>query len=89
MALCYYLAEHQFRVLRYDPTNYIGNSEGELQQTTLRSMQHDLGKVIEFVRHTWPQAPVIVIASDLAARACSRPPRKPAARFAPFDQSFH
>ena len=68
-ALAYYLAAHHFRVLRYDPTNHIGNSEGELQQTTLRSMQHDLERVIEFVRQTWPQAPVVVIASDLAARA--------------------
>ena len=69
MALSYYLAQHRFRVLRYDPTNHLGNSEGELQQTTLRSMQHDLEKVLEFVRHTWPQAPIVVIAGDLAARA--------------------
>jgi len=69
MALSYYLAQHRFRVLRYDPTNHLGNSEGELQQTTLRSMQHDLEKVMEFVRHTWPQAPLVVIACDLAARA--------------------
>ncbi len=69
MALSYYLTQHRFRVLRYDPTNHLGNSEGELQQTTLRSMQHDLEKVLEFVRHTWPQAPIVVIAGDLAARA--------------------
>ena len=68
-AFSYFLAEHHFRILRYDQTNHLGNSEGELQQATLRSMQHDLAKVIEFVRHTWPQAPVMVIASDLAARA--------------------
>lgn len=68
-ALAYYLAEHHFRILRYDPTNHLGNSEGELQQTTVRSMQHDLEKVIEFVRQTWPQAPIVVIASDLSARA--------------------
>ncbi|WP_455377033.1 PilZ domain-containing protein [Petrachloros mirabilis] len=69
LAFSHYLAEHRFRVLRYDHTNHIGNSEGELQHTTLRSMQHDLFKVVEFVRHTWPQAPTLVIASDLAARA--------------------
>ena len=68
-ALSYYLAEHQFRVLRYDHTNHLGNSEGELQHTTLRSMQHDLSTVVDFVRHTWPQAPVLLLASDLAARA--------------------
>ncbi len=68
-AFSYYLAEYRLRILRYDHTNHIGTSEGELQHTTLRSMQHDLSRVVEFVRHTWPQAPILVIASDLAARA--------------------
>ncbi len=80
-ALAYYLAEHHFRILRYDPTNHLGNSDGELQHTTLRSMQHDLDKVIEFVRDTWPQAPVLVIASDLGARAAL----KSAAQIRPLD----
>jgi len=80
-ALAYYLAQYQFRTLRYDPTNHLGNSEGELQHTTLRSMQHDLEKVIEFVRQTWPQSPVIVVASDLAARAAL----KTAAHVRPLD----
>ena len=80
-ALAYYLAEHQFRVLRYDPTNHLGNSDGELQHTTLRNLQHDLDKVIEFVRDTWPQAPVLVIASDLGARAAL----KSAAQIRPLD----
>lgn len=68
-AFAHYLAAHRFRVLRYDHTNHIGNSDGELQHTTLRSMQHDLAKVIEFVRQTWPEIPLVVIASDLGARA--------------------
>ena len=68
-ALAYYLAAQGLRVLRYDHTNHLGNSDGELQHFTLRSMQHDLFKVVEFVRHTWPQAPVVGIASDLTARA--------------------
>ena len=80
-ALAYYLAQYQCRILRYDPTNHLGNSEGELQHTTLRSMQHDLEKVIEFVRQTWPQAPVVVVASDLAARAAL----KTAAHIRPLD----
>jgi SAM-dependent methyltransferase len=80
-ALAYYLALHQFRALRYDPTNHLGNSEGELQQSTLRSMQHDLEQVTDFVRQTWPQAPVVVIASDLGARAAL----KAAAHVRPLD----
>jgi PAS domain S-box-containing protein len=66
--LSYYLAHHRLRVLRYDHTNHVGLSDGELQQTTLRSMQADLLKVVEFVQHTWPTAPLIVMASDMAAR---------------------
>lgn len=68
-AFAHYLAAHRFRVLRYDHTNHIGNSDGELQHTTLRSMQHDLAKVVEFVRQTWLETPLVVIASDLGARA--------------------
>ncbi len=66
--LSYYLAHHRLRILRYDHTNHVGLSDGELQQTTLRSMQADLLKVVEFVQHTWPTAPLIVMASDMTAR---------------------
>ena len=65
----YYLAAHHLRVLRYDHTNHVGTSEGELQHSTLRGLQQDLSKVVEFVGHTWPRSPILVIASDLAARA--------------------
>ena len=68
ITLSYYLAHHQLRVLRYDHTNHVGLSDGELQQTTLRNMQADLLKVVEFVQHTWPTAPLIVMASDISAR---------------------
>jgi PAS domain S-box-containing protein len=68
MTLAYYLAHYRLRILRYDHTNHVGLSDGELQQTTLRSMQADLLKVVEFVQHTWPAAPLIVMASDMTAR---------------------
>ena len=68
MTLAYYLAHHRLRVLRYDHTNHVGLSDGELQQTSLRSIQADLLKVVEFVQHTWPTAPLIVMASDMTAR---------------------
>ncbi|NWF72157.1 MAG: PilZ domain-containing protein [Nitrospirae bacterium] len=68
ITLSYFLACQQLRILRYDHTNHMGLSDGELQQTTLRSMQADLLKVVEFVQHTWPTAPLIVMASDVTAR---------------------
>jgi PAS domain S-box-containing protein len=68
ITLAYYLAHYRLRILRYDHTNHMGLSDGELQQITLRSMQADLLKVVEFVQHTWPTAPLIVMASDMTAR---------------------
>ena len=68
ITLSHYLAHHRLRILRYDHTNHLGLSDGELEQTALRSMQADLLKVVEFVQHTWPTAPLIVMASDLTAR---------------------
>src|SRR5437016_7390561 len=68
ITLSYYLAQHRRSVLRYDHTNRVGLSDGELQQTTLRSMQADLFNVVEFVQHTWPTAPLIVMARDVRAR---------------------
>ena len=79
--LSYYLAHHRLRILRYDHTNHVGLSDGEPELMTLRSMQADLLKVVEFVQHTWPTAPVIVIASDLTARVAL----KMAAQFGPLN----
>ena len=66
--LSFYLAANRFRVLRYDHTNHIGQSDGDVLQTTLRSMQVDLQRVVEFARSTWPTAPLTLFAEDLAAR---------------------
>ncbi|MDH4186311.1 MAG: alpha/beta hydrolase [Nitrospira sp.] len=68
LALSYFLAQHRLRILRYDHTNHVGLSDGDLQQTTLRSMQTDLLKVVELAQQTWPTAPLIVLASDVTAR---------------------
>lgn len=62
----FYLAMNGLRVLRYDPTNHLGQSDGELPSTTLRGFQGDLAATVGFVRSTWPSAPVVVLAADLA-----------------------
>jgi PAS domain S-box-containing protein len=66
--LSYYLATNRFRSLRYDHTNHVGQSDGDILQTTLRSMEVDLQHVLEFVRATWPTAPLAILAEDIAAR---------------------
>ena len=67
--LAHVLALNGFRVLRYDPTHALGLSEGTPHLMTLSGMQQDLATIREFVRETWPTAPVSVMASDLSARA--------------------
>lgn len=66
--LAYGLAANGLRVIRYDATNHLGLSDGEMQRATLSGMQDDMTSVLSFVRRTWPLAPVLVVASDLAAR---------------------
>jgi SAM-dependent methyltransferase len=83
-AFAKFAAHHRFRILRYDHTNHLGLSDGELQNTTVRGMQNDLAKVLEFVQHTWPSAPVVAVANDLSARAAL----KMAVHSRPFDLLF-
>ena len=66
--LSFFLAANHFRVLRYDHTNHVGQSDGDVLQTTMRSMQVDLQNVLEFARTTWPTAPLTVLSEDIAAR---------------------
>jgi len=68
LPLAYYLAANRFRVLRYDHTNHIGQSDGDIVQLTLRGMQADLQNVLAFIQATWPTAPISILAEDIAAR---------------------
>ena len=72
LPLSYYLAANRFRVLRYDHTNHIGQSDGDILQTTLRGLQSDLQTVLDFVATTWPAAPLTLLAEDITARVALR-----------------
>lgn len=68
LPLAYFLAANRLRVLRYDHTNHVGQSDGDVLQVTLRGMEVDLQNVLEFARTTWPTAPLTILAEDIAAR---------------------
>lgn len=68
LPLSFFLAANRFRVLRYDHTNHVGQSDGDVLQITLRSMQVDLQNVLEFAHTTWPTAPLSILSEDIAAR---------------------
>ncbi|MEK9142522.1 MAG: PilZ domain-containing protein [Nitrospirota bacterium] len=66
--LSFHLAVNHLRVIRYDHSNHVGQSEGSVLHLTLSSMQADLQSVLDLVHTTWPTAPVTLLAEDIAAR---------------------
>ncbi|MGQ0810108.1 MAG: PilZ domain-containing protein, partial [Nitrospiraceae bacterium] len=81
LALSYYLAANGFRVLRYDHTNHVGESDGGVAATTLGGMFQDLTAVRDLARQNWPNAPVALLASDLVAPVALKTVRE--------DHDFH
>lgn len=68
LPLACYLAVNHFRVLRYDHTNHVGLSDGEIIETSLGHMQKDLETILLFATTTWPSADITLVAEDVAAR---------------------
>ncbi len=68
LTLAYYFASNGFRVIRYDHTNHVGESDGAHFDSSLSSMKDDFQAVTKCVRQVWPLSPVIGVASSLASR---------------------
>ncbi|MET0516890.1 MAG: PilZ domain-containing protein [Nitrospiraceae bacterium] len=72
ITLAYFLASNGIHVLRYDHTNHIGESEGDICRFTLSGMQSDLTAVIQYARRTWPSSRIGLVAASLAGRVAVR-----------------
>jgi len=68
VTLAYYLAANGFHVLRYDHSNHVGESDGEMSEATLSSMNQDLGTVLDYANRTRPTSPIVVIAANVTGR---------------------
>lgn len=68
VTLAYSLAVNGFHVLRYDHTNHVGESEGDIEHSTLSRMRGDLSALLDYVERTWPASPVGLVATSLAGR---------------------
>jgi len=68
ITLAYYFASNGFHVLRYDHTNHVGESEGDIKDFTLTGMKHDLLSVLDYAQRAWPGSPIAVTATSLAGR---------------------
>jgi ubiquinone/menaquinone biosynthesis C-methylase UbiE/alpha-beta hydrolase superfamily lysophospholipase len=68
LTLAYYFATNGFRVVRYDHTNHVGESDGPHYHASLSSMKDDFQTVTRFIRDAWPHSTIIGVASSLASR---------------------
>lgn len=68
VTLSYFFASNGFQALRYDHTNHVGESEGDILEATLTGMNQDLGAVLDYASRTWPGVPRTVVATSLAGR---------------------
>lgn len=69
IALSYYLAINGFHALRYDHTDHVGESGGNIANTSLTTMKEDLLAVLDHTERTWPASSVAIVASNLSGRA--------------------
>ncbi|MDA2910099.1 PilZ domain-containing protein [Nitrospiraceae bacterium AH_259_D15_M11_P09] len=68
VALAYYFASNGFHVLRYDHTNHVGESDGDMEHSTMSSMGDDIHAMLGFAERGWPASPIAVMATGLAGR---------------------
>jgi SAM-dependent methyltransferase/pimeloyl-ACP methyl ester carboxylesterase len=72
LTMAYYLANNGFTVLRYDGTDHIGESEGEIYNTTLSAMGMDLLGAIDYLDKRFGAKEVGIISSSLSGRVAIR-----------------
>lgn len=68
ISVAYYLAKNGFRVLRYDATNHIGESDGDVVNTTLTHLKNDLIAALNYIEQNFEIHRVGIVASSLAKR---------------------
>lgn len=68
LRIAYYLAINGLRVIRYDHSNHVGDSEGSMLFTTLGQMEEDLASVVDFAQAEASATPIGVMAESLGAR---------------------
>jgi SAM-dependent methyltransferase/alpha-beta hydrolase superfamily lysophospholipase/ribosome-associated toxin RatA of RatAB toxin-antitoxin module len=66
--VAYYLAKNGFRVFRYDATDHVGESEGDMTRITMTSQKNDLLATLDYLQERFGMERFAVVASSLAQR---------------------
>lgn len=72
LSMAYYLVSNGFNVIRYDNTNHIGESDGEIFNFTLPRAKEDLIATLDFVQNKFKVNQVGVVARCLATKIALR-----------------
>src|SRR5206468_7074972 len=60
-----YFASNGFYSVRFDWSEHVGESDGDIFTSTLSKMLEDLEGVVEYQKTTWPMAKLGIVASSL------------------------
>jgi len=72
LTVSYFLAKQGLHTLRFDYSNHVGESDGDILYTTLTSMKDDILSSIDFLYRRFQPAAVGAIGSSLASRVLLR-----------------
>jgi SAM-dependent methyltransferase/esterase/lipase len=72
LATSYFLARNDFHVLRFDYSDHVGESDGDIRTTTLTKIKEDIFSALDYLYRRHQPTAVGVIGSSLACRALLR-----------------
>jgi SAM-dependent methyltransferase/alpha-beta hydrolase superfamily lysophospholipase len=79
LQLAYVLVANGFKVLRFDQTNHMGDSDGTMDQFTLSGAADDILAAVDYIDRFYEPAEVVLVTLSLSARcgfrACSKDAR--------------
>ncbi|MFA4889634.1 MAG: methyltransferase domain-containing protein [Candidatus Omnitrophota bacterium] len=68
LSTSYYLAKNGFNCIRYDATDHVGESDGDIVDTTLTKLKKDLLSTIDYIEKTYQSKHLGIVASSLGKR---------------------
>ncbi len=76
LTVAYFLAQNGFHTLRFDYSDHVGESDGEILSTTLTKMKEDILSAINYIYRRFQPTAVGAVSSSLASRALIRAVRE-------------
>jgi len=76
LAEAYFLAKNGFNTFRFDYSYHIGESDGDITETTLENLKNDILDCLDFICRKFVPVRIGAVASSLASRALLRAARE-------------